>query len=222
MAREQGALSIAYTYTEPTIFWEYMRDIAAKAREQGTKSVMVSAGFIEQAPLKELLPLLDAVKIDLKAFSDEYYRKICRGRLDPVLASLKTIRKSETWLEIVYLVLPTLNDGQQEIQGLCHWIHEELGSEVPIHFTRFSPTYLMRNLPPTPVDTLERLCDTARAEGLGYAYVGNVPGHSAQSTYCPGCGARIIHRTGYNTHVDALVKGQCGQCGRSIPGLWPD
>lgn len=221
-AREQGALSIAYTYTEPVIFWEYMYDIAVEARKLGIRNVMVSAGYVEEGPLKELLPLMDAVKIDLKAFSDDYYRKICSGKLNPVLESLKTIRKNGTWLEIVYLVLPTLNDSPKEIQALCRWLHDELGPGVPIHFSRFFPTYLMRNLPPTPVGTLERLCETARAEGLDFAYVGNVPGHTLESTYCPDCRTPLVHRTGYSARIEKMKKGKCTHCGRSVPGLWED
>jgi len=219
-ARRTRARSIAYTYTEPVIFWEYMQDIAAAARSEGISSVMISAGYVEQPPLRDLLPLMDAVKIDLKAFSEDYYRKVCRGELKPVLETLKTIKKNGVWLEIVYLVLPTMNDGSKEITSLCSWIREELGPEVPIHFTRFHPVYLMKNLPPTPVSTLERHHRIARAQGLLFPYVGNVPGHPAENTYCPGCGKRLIHRTGYNVRVEALRDGKCAGCGMEIPGVW--
>jgi len=219
-ARRSRARSIAYTYTEPVIFWEYMRDIAAAAKPAGIASVMISAGYVEQPPLLEILPLLDAVKIDLKAFSDDFYRSVCRGRLEPVLQTLKTIRKQGVWLEIVYLVLPTMNDGPKEIEALCRWIRTELGPEVPIHFTRFHPIYLMKNLPPTPVETLDRLHRIAKDQGLLFPYVGNVPGHPAESTYCPGCGGRLIHRTGYNVRVETLQQGKCTGCGRTIPGVW--
>lgn len=220
LARRTGGVSVAYTYTEPIIFYEYMKDIASEAKKKDLKNVMISAGFIEQAPLQDLLPLMDAVKIDLKSFSDEYYREICRGRLEPVLNALKAIHKNKVWLEIVYLVLPTLNDGPDEIRALCRWVRNELGPDVPIHFSRFRPTYLMKNLPPTPVGTLERIHGTALEEGLRFVYIGNVPGHPAESTYCPGCGTRLIHRTGYNIRIEALKNGKCGPCGRSIPGLW--
>lgn len=219
-ARNLDCLSIAYTYTEPVIFWEYMYEISAQAKKDGIKNTMISAGYVEEKPLRDLLPLMDAVKIDLKAFSDTYYREICRGRLEPVLQALKIIREEGVWLEIVYLVLPTLNDSPKEIQALSAWIRNDLGPDVPIHFSRFHPTYLMKNLPPTPVDTLERLQGIARSEGLRYVYIGNVPGHPGESTYCPECGVRLIHRTGYNVRVESLSANKCGKCGHAIPGVW--
>ncbi len=219
-AADLDCLSIAYTYTEPIVFWEYMYDCSKEARKAGIKNVMISAGFIEEKPLRALLPLMDAVKIDLKAFSDTYYREVCRGRLEPVLEALKIIREMGVWLEIVYLVLPTMNDGPDEIRALCTWVRKELGPDVPIHFSRFHPTYLMKNLPPTPVDTLERLWKIARSEGIRYPYIGNVPGHPGESTLCPECGVRLIHRTGYNVRVEALRRGTCKDCGLKIPGVW--
>ncbi len=219
-AVDLGCLSIAYTYTEPVIFWEYVHDVSLEARKAGIKSVMVSAGFVEEKPLRELLPLLDAVKIDLKAFSDSYYHEVCRGRLEPVLQALKIIRRSGVWLEIVYLVLPTMNDSPEEIRSMCAWIRKELGPDVPVHFTRFHPTYLMKNLPPTPVGTLEGLKEIARTQGLHYVYIGNVPGHSGENTLCHACGALLIHRTGYNVRVEALRGDRCAKCGQKIPGVW--
>jgi pyruvate formate lyase activating enzyme len=219
-ARKLDCLSIAYTYTEPVIFWEYMRDIAKEARKVGLKNTMISAGFVEEKPLQDLLPLMDAVKIDLKSFSDSFYREVCRGRLTPVLEALKTIREQGVWLEIVYLVLPTLNDSPEEIRALSTWIRRELGPDVPVHFSRFYPTYLMKNLPPTPVDTLERIRGIALSEGLRFVYIGNVPGHPAENTYCPECRVRLIHRTGYNVRLEGLGSDKCAKCGLTIPGVW--
>ena len=219
-ARHYNCLSMAYTYTEPIIFWEYMADIARKARPAGIKNTMISAGFIEEQPLRDLLPLLDAVKIDLKAFSEDFYKDICRGRLEPVLHTLKIIKEMNVWLEIVYLVLPTLNDSEEEILALCQWLYRELGPQVPIHFTRFYPTYLMKNLPPTPVGTLEKLHKIALSQGLQYVYIGNVPGHRAENTYCPACQHRLIQRRGYNVAIEALEKRKCRHCGTAIPGIW--
>jgi pyruvate formate lyase activating enzyme len=133
---------------------------------------------------------------------------------------LKIIREQGVWLEIVYLVLPTLNDSPEEIRALSKWIRKELGPDVPIHFSRFYPTYLMKNLPPTPVDTLEKLWRIARSEGLRFVYIGNLPGHPGESTYCPECRIRLIHRTGYNVRVEALRGGKCEKCGQTIPGVW--
>lgn len=219
-AGRSGCQSMAYTYTEPVIFWEYMHDIAVRARKAGILNAMISAGYVEEKPLLDLLPLLDAVKIDLKSFSDSFYHEVCRGRLDPVLRSLRLIRRAGVWLEIVYLVVPTLNDDPDEMRRLCRWIHEELGPDVPLHLTRFHPTYLLQSLPSTPVSTLDTLYRLARAEGLRYVYVGNVPGHPAECTYCPECGTRLVRRSGYNVRVEALEKGKCRVCGIRIPGLW--
>ena len=219
-AKEAGCLSISYTYTEPVVFMEYMYDTAEQARSEGILNTVVSAGFVKEKPLRDLLGRMDAVKIDLKAFSDSFYRDICRGRLDPVLESLKIVRESGVWLEIVYLVLPTLNDSPTEILAMCQWIRKELGPEVPIHFTRFFPIYLLKNLPPTPVDTLERIHGVAKAEGLLFPYVGNVPGHPAESTYCPGCNTKLVHRSGFNVRIEALQSGKCSHCGKVIAGVW--
>ncbi len=220
-AKESGARSLCYTYTEPTVFYEYMYDTCTRAKALGLRNVMVSAGFISKEPLLELCSVLDAVKIDLKAFSDTFYKTICRGQRQPVLDTMKAIRKRGLWLEIVYLVVPTLNDSDDEIRTLSRWVLNELGPDVPLHFSRFFPIYLLTQLPPTPVDTLERLHRIARAEGLNYVYIGNVPGHPMESTYCHACAARIIQRSGYNVKIERLEKnGTCGACGTTIPGIW--
>jgi pyruvate formate lyase activating enzyme len=220
-AKESGALSVCYTYSEPTVFYEYMYDTCGKARAAGLKNIMVSAGFISKEPLADLCGVLDAVKIDLKAFSDSFYKTICRGKRQPVLDAMKTLRTRGLWMEIVYLVVPTLNDSPEEMRQLCRWALGELGPDVPLHLSRFFPTYLLTNLPPTPVDTLERLHGIAREEGLHYVYIGNVPGHAMESTYCHACGTRVIKRSGYNVTIERLAKGGlCQACGTKIPGIW--
>ncbi|MFC2089118.1 AmmeMemoRadiSam system radical SAM enzyme, partial [Calditrichota bacterium] len=188
LAQNYDCISIAYTYSEPTIFFEYMVDTAKAGRQQNVKSVVVTAGYIAQEPLVELCKSVDAIKVDLKSFTEKYYKEVVNGELKPVLDSLVTMRKMNVWTEIVYLVVPTLNDSDKEFKELCKWINTDLGKDVPIHFTRFHPQYLMKNLPATPVRTLERAKEIADAEGLHYVYIGNVPGHSAESTYCPSCG----------------------------------
>jgi len=218
VCRENKVPIIAYTYSEPIIFFEYMYDIARLGREQGLKSVMITGGYIEKDPLAELLPQLDAVKVDLKAIREEYYRGYVDGELKPVLAALEQIRKSGVWLEIVYLVIPTLNDTDAEFRDLARWVKTSLGSDVPVHFTRFHPQYLLKHLPPTPENTLQRAYDTAKAEGLEYVYLGNLPGHPAESTYCPGCRAVLIERRGYQVSVKNLKGNRCGSCDREIPG----
>ncbi len=221
-AKKYHCPSIAYTYNEPTIFFEYMRDTARAGHEQGVKSVVISAAYIEQEPIRELAEEVDAIKVDLKAFSDTYYKDIVRGELKPVLDALVSIKKSGVWNEIVYLVVPTLNDSDQEIKGLVKWINQNLGPDVPIHFTRFYPQYLLKNLPPTPVSTLERCKAIADAEGLHYVYIGNVPGHPAESTYCPHCGKKIITRNGFVVSDIFIVNGRCKFCGTPIPGVWKE
>ncbi len=220
MTRESGAPSIAYTYSEPVIFAEYMYDIADAAARAGIKSVMVSNGYIQEKPMRELANVLSAVKIDLKAFSEEYYRDIVAGELKPVLDTLVLLKKINMWTEIVYLVVPTLNDGDKEFADLARWIKTELGQDVPVHFTRFHPQYKLLNLPPTPVKTLERARETALAEGLHYVYVGNVPGHAAEHTYCPKCGKILIRRQTFWILENKISNGKCPDCHTPIPGIW--
>jgi pyruvate formate lyase activating enzyme len=163
---------------------------------------------------------LDAIKIDLKAFSEKYYRDIVHGELKPVLDALITIKKRGLWQEIVYLVVPTLNDSKKEFTELCAWIMTELGPEVPIHFTRFHPMYLLKNLPPTPPATLEMAADLATAAGLKYVYIGNVPGNRRENTFCGSCGKKIVGRYGFQITEYHLQNGSCEYCGKPVPGVW--
>jgi pyruvate formate lyase activating enzyme len=220
-AREAGSPAVAFTYTEPTVYFEYMLETAREARKAGLKSVMISSGFIAHDPLAILAATMSAIKIDLKAFTEDYYARICGGRLAPVLDSVVTVKKSGTWLELVYLVIPTLNDDDKDIDAMCKWLVENLGSEVPIHFTRFYPTYKLINLPPTPVSAVERARQVALARGIKFAYVGNVPaGHPGESTYCPGCGGVVIKRAAYTVLANNLRAGKCSKCGTAVPGIW--
>jgi pyruvate formate lyase activating enzyme len=216
--RERNVPHIAYTYSEPVIFFEYMYDTAELGRKHGLKSVMITGGYIEKDPLTEILTQLDAIKVDLKAIRPEYYRDYVDGELKPVLDNLVHIRKAGMWLELVYLVIPTLNDTDAEFKELAQWIKTNLGSDVPIHFSRFHPQYLLKNLPMTPEETLQRAHDICRAEGLEYVYLGNLPGHPAESTYCPQCGAVLIERHGYRVIIRKLQGNKCADCGREIPG----
>jgi len=220
LARKHRCRSIAYTYSEPIIFYEYMTDTAAAGRKEGIASVVVTGGYIQQEPLVKLCAAVDAIKVDLKAFSESYYRDVVNGELKPVLDALVTMVEAGTWTEIVYLVVPTLNDGEEEFTGLARWIKANLGGDVPVHFTRFHPQYLLKNLPPTPVTTLERAKAIADAEGLRYVYVGNVPGHPAEKTYCPGCGTVVVDRLGYTVRNVAVTNGKCKQCGHGVAGVW--
>jgi pyruvate formate lyase activating enzyme len=219
-AKRNQCAAVAFTYSEPTVFNEYVTDTADAVREQGLKSIVVSNGFIQQEPLKKLCRHVDAIKIDLKAFSSSYYRDVVNGELQPILDTLVTIRKQQRWLEIVHLVVPTLNDRDAEFRELARWVKSNLGPEVPIHFTRFRPLYLLKNLPPTPVETLERAKAIADTEGLRYVYIGNVPGHPAENTYCPKCKRLLIERAGFTVTQMHVRKGKCEYCQHPIPGVW--
>jgi len=219
-AKQAGASLLSATYSEPVVFWEYVRDTAIEGRRHGVRSTVVSNGYIQEQPLEDVLPYLSAMKVDLKAFRERFYVDVVRGELKPVLKTLEHIRASETWLEIVVLLIPTLNDSEEEARDLARWVRSTLGPEVPVHFTRFHPTYRLTNLPPTPVATLERACAAARAEGLHFVYLGNVPGHPGENTVCPGCGATVIERVGFQVLKNGLKKGACPACGRAIPGVW--
>jgi pyruvate formate lyase activating enzyme len=219
-AVQENAPIIAYTYSEPVVFYEYMYDTAKLGRQRGIRSVMITGGHINQKPLIDLCGQLDAIKVDLKAFSESYYRDIVHGELKPVLDALVTIQQQKLWLEIVYLVVPTLNDSEKEFTELCAWIMANLGPDVPIHFTRFHPTYLLKNLPPTPVSTLETAIRIADAAGLKYVYIGNVPGHLRETTFCGSCGNKVIGRYGFQITGFFLQDGLCKYCGNPIPGVW--
>jgi len=212
--------SIAYTYTEPVIFFEYMYDSSVAARLKGIKNCVVTGGHIRLEPLQDLLKVVDAVKIDLKAFRQDFYSSYVRGELQPVLEAIRAVHKSKVWLEIVYLVIPTLNDSPEDIRRMCRWLAQEIGPDVPLHFTRFQPMYLVKNLPPTPLSTLEALRDVAIREGLHYVYIGNVPGHKAENTECPRCGKTVIERFGLMVKNFYLEKGACRFCRNPIPGIW--
>jgi pyruvate formate lyase activating enzyme len=211
---------IAFTYNEPTVFTEYLIDIAREARKRGIRSVLISCGFMNESPLKEMCETLDAIKIDLKGYSARFYRDVCSAELRPVLRSIKQVARSTAQLEIVNLVVPTLNDSEKGLLDLSDWVMSELGPDVPIHFTRFHPDYQMRNLPPTPVATLERARAIALDQGLHYPYVGNVPGHPGNHTYCPSCRKVVIRRESFFLTEMNVKDGKCAFCNRKIAGVW--
>ena len=211
---------IAFTYNEPTVFIEYLTDIARQGRKQGIKSVLVSCGFMNPKPLDEFCEVLDAIKIDLKGFSPEFYRNVCRAELDPVLRSIRQVARKGRHLEIVNLVVPTLNDSPAMMNRLIEWVAGELGPDVPLHFTRFHPAYQMLHLPPTPVATLEKAYETAKVKGIHYPYVGNIPSHPGNHTYCPSCGKMVVERTGFFVLSKHITGGKCVFCGRAIAGVW--
>ena len=220
LAKQYDCPTIAYTYSEPVVFAEYVMDAADAGHAAGVRSIVVSNGYMQEESLKAAYGKMDAVKIDLKSFSESYYSKVVTGQLKPVLDSLVTLRKLGKWTEIVYLVLPTLNDSDQEFRGLAQWIKANLGPDVPLHFTQFHPEYLLKNLPITPVPTLERAKAIADAEGLHYVYIGNVPGHPAQNTYCPKCRKMLVERVGFTASKVLIRENCCPFCQQPIPGVW--
>ena len=181
---------------------------------------MVSSGYIEPEPLKELLKVLDAVKIDLKGFTEKFYEEMAAADLAPVLESIKTVKKSGRWLEIVNLVVPGHNDDPQDLERMCRWLKENAGADTPVHFTRFFPEYKLKNVPPTPVASLVRAHAIAKAAGLRYVYVGNVPGHPLENTACPRCGKTLVERQGFQVVRNSLKKDACPHCGERLRGLW--
>jgi pyruvate formate lyase activating enzyme len=219
-AKIQNLFSISFTYTEPTVYYEYLYDISSIARQMGMKTSIVSNGYINREPLLKLLTVMDAVKIDLKGFSEKFYEEVCSATLKPVLESLLTVKKEKIWLEIVNLVIPTLNDDPKMIDEMCRWIKENLGAETPLHFTRFLPNYKLMHLYPTAISTLDSAYEIAKKNGLMYVYIGNVPGHVHNSTFCPFCNLKVIHRTHFDVLEMNVVNGKCKFCNSSLQGKW--
>jgi len=216
----RGVPVIAFTYNEPTVFMEYMADTAVLAGQRNVRCVLISCGFMNAEPLEEMCGFLDAIKIDLKGYSENFYRNVCGAELRPVLNSIRRIAKSKVHLEIVNLVVPTLNDSERMLNELAGWISGEIGPDIPIHFTRFHPDYKLLNLPPTPVATLERSRSVAMDKGLRYVYVGKVPGHPGNHTYCPKCGKIVIQRNAFFITERNRQNGNCRFCNRPIAGVW--
>jgi len=216
----RGAPVVAFTYNEPTVFVEYMADICEVAKEEGLRCVLVSCGYMEPAPLQAMCGFLDAIKIDLKGADPQFYRRVCEAELAPVQRSIEAVARAGVHLEIVNLVVPTLNDDERQLDGLAAWVAASVGADVPVHFTRFHPDYLLRNLPATPVATLQRARELALGRGLRYVYVGNVPGDDGNRTFCPACGEVVIDRKGFFVESTRMKDGACAACGQKIPGVW--
>ncbi len=227
-AQESGARSVAFTYNDPVISAEYALDAAAACRAIGIHTVAVTAGYISAAARGEFFAGFDAANVDLKAFTDDFYRKRSLAELAPVLETLEFLaHESKTWLEITTLLIPGLNDSDAEIDGMTCWIAEHLGVEIPLHFTAFHPDFKMDDIPPTPPATLRRARKTAMANGLHYVYTGNVHDRAGGSTFCPACGAAVIERDWYKILSYKIRDGACSQCGHAVvghfenqPGTW--
>jgi len=221
-AQRSGAKSIAYTYSEAITFIEYMMDVARIAKGKGLYNLFISNGYINKKPLLELCKVLDAANIDLKSLDDTIYRKLIGGRLKPVLNTLKTLHENKIHFEMATLVVPGYTDDAEMIKKMCGWILTNLGPDYPLHFLRFFPKYKLDRLPPTPVSTLIRLRELAMAEGVRYVYVGNIPGHKGNNTYCHNCKRLLIKREGYFITTYNLESNRCKFCKTVIPGVWGD
>ncbi len=219
-ARKLGARSVAFTYNDPVIFHEYAVDVAQACREEGILSVAVTAGYVTPEPRAEFYRHMDAVNIDLKGFTEDFYAKLAAGHLDPVLDTLRyVVHETDVWVELTTLLIPGWNDSEGEIQEMTAWVVEELGPQVPMHFTAFHPDWKLRDAPPTPPETLRRAREIAMANGVRYAYTGNVHDRNGGSTYCHACGHLLIGRDWYVlSDWNLTAEGACGACGEPVPG----
>ncbi len=210
---------LAYTYSEPIVWYEYVRDTAALARRRGLRNVLVTAGFIHPRPLRELCPSIDAVTLDVKALTPALFRRISTARVEPVLRALRILREEGVWVEVSFLMVPTLSDSPDEIGRFAGWVAENLGPGTPLHLLRFHPANRLLQLPPTPIEEMEQARRRARESGLDFVYLGNVAGREAGSTYCPRDGRLLIERDGMEVVENHLVGGRC-PCGEVIPGVF--
>jgi len=219
-ALSAGCGSISYTYTEPTIFFEYAYDIAVLAKAAGLRNVFVTNGYITSEALTDIAPYLDAANIDLKGFSESFYREVAGASLAEVLDGIRDYRRLGIWCEITTLLIPNHNDTDEELSGIARFIATELGPDTPWHVTGFYPTYLLTSESRTPIATLRRAREIGRQAGLRYVYEGNVPGEGGENSQCPECGGMLIKRYGYIIEKNLLKRGHCPGCGATVPGIW--
>jgi len=219
-AKQYNCESIAYTYSEPIIFYEYMYDTSKIAKQNGLKNVMVTAGYINEKPFRDLCKVIDAANIDLKGFDEKIHNKLNGAKLKPILNTLKLAKDEGIWSEITNLVVPTWTDDLDMIREMSKWLHKNGFDDFPLHFSRFQPQYKLTHLPPTPISTLNEAREIAIEEGIKFVYIGNVPGTKAENTYCPKCGKIVIERTGYTIKENNLNNGSCKFCGEKIAGVW--
>ncbi len=219
-AAKSGCRSISYTYTEPTIFFEFAYETAKLAAERGIRNVFVTNGYMTAEALEMIQPFLNAANVDLKAFSKKYYKELCGARLRPVLNTLKLMKSFGIFVEVTTLIVPGLNDDPKELKDLAIFIAQELGAETPWHISRFHPTYKLVDRPPTPVETLTKARKIGLKAGLKYVYTGNVPGHAAENTFCYECGEMLIERRGFQVGKLRIKDGLCAKCGAPIEGVW--
>jgi pyruvate formate lyase activating enzyme len=219
MALREGCRSISHTYTEPTVFYEYAYEVAEIAHEKGLANVFVTNGYIEDGPLKEISPFLDAANIDLKGFSSHFYKEVCGARLEGVLDTIRMYRDLGVWIEITTLIIPGYNDDLDDLTRLAHFIFFEIGPNTPWHVSAFYPTYRLTNVPPTPAETLLKTQQIGTDAGLHYVYTGNISGLSGENTRCFSCGKIVIGRRGFSVTDYDLLRGHCAHCGTLIDGI---
>lgn len=219
LAKKYGCRAVAYTYTEPLTYLEYVRDCASACQEVGLKNVLVTAGYVNEVPLRDLLPFIDAVNIDLKSFSDEVYRKVSRVRLQPILDTLLAMRDAGVWIEITRLLIPGISDGEEDIRAMCHWLMEHGFADNPLHISRFFPRYKLQDIDATPLSALLSARRMAQEEGMRFVYIGNTSLADAENTYCPKCGSLLVKREGYAVSSGSF-SGICPACGADIAGVW--
>ncbi|HJJ35625.1 MAG TPA: AmmeMemoRadiSam system radical SAM enzyme [Methanocorpusculum sp.] len=221
IARQNQVDSISFTYNEPTVFYEYMYDVAKLAHASGLKTAIITNGYLNEDPCKELARYMDAFRIDLKAFSDTFYRTVCgNAHLQPILDTISRVAKLKRHLELVTLIIPGLNDSPDELAGMLSWERETLGPSIPHHFTAFSPNYQMTTIPAADHGLMDRVFRQAKDAGLYYPYVGNVIHNEGSTTYCPSCGSKLIQRIGYVSRMPGINQGYCKHCGRKIEGIF--
>jgi pyruvate formate lyase activating enzyme len=218
-AKGAACASISYTYVEPTVFYEFAYDCAVLARQSAIKNIFVSNGYMTGEVIRHLAPVLDAINIDLKAFTDTFYRQVCKAKLAPVLDAIRLFHELGVWVEVTTLIIPGLNDTVEELLEVARFI-KGIDASMPWHVSAFYPTYKMTDRPPTPVASLRAARDVGLAEGLRHVYVGNVPGEGGENTYCPVCKAELISRYGYRTRLGKFANGRCTECGEEIRGVW--
>ncbi|MBN2891779.1 MAG: AmmeMemoRadiSam system radical SAM enzyme [Bacteroidales bacterium] len=220
LAKENNCKSISYTYTDPVAFYEYTLETAKIARTNNLKNVIISAGYINPKPLKELIPFIDAANIDLKNFDDNIYKKINKATLKPVLETLKTLKENNIWLEITYLLIPGLNNSDKMLNEMCGWLSKNGFNETPIHLSKYFPTYKMLNYRETNIKDLTKAKEIALQHGIKFIYIGNIAGNNSENTYCPNCNQTLIKRIGYNVLSNNIIEGKCKFCSTNISGIW--
>ena len=218
--KKNNCQSIAYTYSEPIVFYEYTYDTSVLAKKEGIKNILISAGYINEYPLRELCKVIDAANIDLKSFDDKIYEMLNAGTLAPVLNTLKTLKEENIWFEITNLIVPEWTDDLEMIKKMCDWLSENGFQDYPLHFSRFHPTYKLKQLPMTPTATLEKARQIAIDSGIKFVYIGNAPEITADNTICPKCGKTVIERRGFTIISNNIIDASCKFCGEKIPGVW--